>query len=169
MKPTTIIDTCSAVGLDNAGVLHEVLRLPGRDWVVGPLVLDEANKDGASIPSLDTAISQGLISVYDGDEIGADKFLDALDSFRLGPGETECLVYAEEFGLHVCSDDGPARRTIASQIGDARVTGSIGLLKELVANAVLSPSEAFDAYERMVTSGSYLPKLDDTYFEVQSS
>jgi len=86
-------------------------------------------------------------------------------SRNLGLGELECLAYAiRDSDALVCCDDFRARTIIAREIGEGRVTGSMGLLRQCVLAGVLSAAEAFDCYHRMRAAGAYLPEVPSSYF-----
>jgi predicted nucleic acid-binding protein len=73
-------------------------------------------------------------------------------------------MFATALGLSVCTDDGRARAAVANEIGSVRLTGSIGLLKSAVHQGLLSASDAYVAYQLMIASGGFLPRLPPHYF-----
>jgi predicted nucleic acid-binding protein len=158
----TTFDACSLINLVNGEVLDRVLTLPQRSWFVGNIVLDEC----APLPELDEAILKGSIISLDDADIDADDFLNLLDLYNLGDGETECIAYAIKFGYVVSTDDRKTRGVIERDLGKHQRIGSIGLLTESVAAAIITPDEAKAAYKRMLTAGAFLPVLKDDYFVV---
>lgn len=151
-----VIDSCALLNLSNGQILKKVLSLPDKEFVVGSQVRDEVPTMAAE---LDCHIHAGAVTPFDDDLISADHFLAKKDEWRLGGGETECLIVAQIVdGVLVCDD--LAARTVASAlIGPARVTGSIGLLRQCVALGLLSKKDAYCAYENMKERGGFLPTL----------
>ena len=56
-------------------------------------------------------------------------------------------------------DDRLARRAIIKELGIQKLTGSIGLLMNLVEIDVITKQEAQFAYENMIECGGFLPSL----------
>jgi predicted nucleic acid-binding protein len=75
---------------------------------------------------------------------------------KLDPGESECLAIARQRALVFVSDDFAARR-LAQQEGVA-VSGTIGMLQELVAVRLLTLAEA-DAYLAIMVGRGYRAPL----------
>jgi predicted nucleic acid-binding protein len=150
------LTTGSAINLLNGGVLDVIASLERRSLYVGPIVLDECGTDRNHIEGL---LSGGRIARIDDELIPASAYLLALETFGLGPGETECIVFAAASGAHVCSDDRAARRVVLSQFGQPRLTGTIGLLKEATKANLISADDAWAAYQLMLSRGAYLPTV----------
>lgn len=53
---------------------------------------------------------------------------------------------------------------LAQELGEGRVTGSLGLMKDAVAIGRLSVAEVMAAYERMKAAGAFLPNVDQAFF-----
>ncbi len=136
----------------------------GLDLAIGAFV--KAECDDYS-PPLGMRLTTSGILVARNEPWIVDDVATLAQAHRLGLGELECLAYAiRDPSTIVCCDDYRARRLIASHIGDARVTGSIGLLKRCVDSGVLSVDEAFQCYDRMRENGAYVPNLERQYFSV---
>lgn len=141
-----------------------VLDLPGKRWFIGPLVLGECEQDGAIPAELQRAIDHEKIVLLDDSDISGTIFLHFLQVYELGEGETECLAFGEISDFMVCCDDRKARRMIAQELGEHRVTGSLGLMKEAVKTGMLSVAEAMAAYSRMKAAGAFLPNIEPDFF-----
>lgn len=156
-----ILDASTAINLANGDVLDVVLRLDGLTFAIGPIVLKECGTHQATIGD---QISKGLLGLASDEAIPASIFLQFLEKYELGDGETECLVIASLESCVVCCDDAAARRAVANELGRQSVSGSIGLLKEAVKQGALTPSQAVMAYEQMRVKGAFLPDLPSAYF-----
>ena len=157
-----ILDACSVINLSNGRCFFGVLGLYGFTWHVGPLVVGECG--GTPRVELETAIARTQVSLLDDSTIPSSRFGALLAKYQLGAGETECIMFATSLGLSVCTDDGRARTAVTNEIGSARLTGSIGLLKSAVHQGLLSAPDAYVAYQLMIASGGFLPRLPPNYF-----
>lgn len=152
-----VFDASALINLVNAGVLAEVLRLPGNFYFVGGLVEEESDSIRSQIAQ---AIEIGTLARLDDTAISAATYLGLLETYELGEGETECIAAAlDRNDLIVVSDDRRARYVATVLLGTNRVTGTIGLLRLTVANGVLGMKQAFEAYQVMRSLGAFLPKL----------
>ncbi|HVA41371.1 MAG TPA: hypothetical protein VNF49_11950, partial [Candidatus Binataceae bacterium] len=84
--------------------------------------------------------------------------------YELGAGETECLAFASVQPLLVCCDDRRARSMITRELGQGRVTGSLGLLVRAVELVALTSDQASAAYELMRKRGGFLPDVPAATF-----
>jgi predicted nucleic acid-binding protein len=141
-----------------------VLDLPGKTWFIGPLVLGECEQDGAIPAELQRTIDNKKIALLDDSNISGTTFLHFLQVYDLGEGETECLAFGKTSDFVVCCDDRRARRMIAQELGEHRVTGSLGLMQETVKRGMLSVAEAMAAYHRMKAAGAFLPNVEPDFF-----
>lgn len=149
-----IFDSSSLINLANGSLLDAILSIPGLKAQIGPQVRDEC----ASIaPLLNAMIGVGRIEVLDDDDLPASLFFQLRDTYGLGPGETECLAFASVGSQVVCCDDRAARSMIATEIGNKRVTGSLGLLIQAIHFGMIDLVEAFAKYEKMRLCGGFLP------------
>lgn len=148
----------------HGALLHVVLDLPEKSWFIGPLVLGECEQDDAIPSALQRAIDHEKIVLLDDSSISGTAFLHFLQSYELGEGETECLTFGVSADFVVCCDDRRARRMIAQELGEDRVTGSLGLMKAAVAGGMLSVAEAMAGYHRMKAAGAFLPNIDAHFF-----
>lgn len=164
----TILDACSIIILANSQIFETIIQLPTRKWVVGKIVFDECNDNENSVNELEEAIANGQIRLLDGSDVDAVLYLDLLDKYNLGDGETECITYALTNGFYVLTDDGKARQAVENEIGSRKVTGSLGLLKEAVDSNLITSAEAEIAYINMKDKGAFLPNLPNNFFEKDS-
>ncbi|WP_439586108.1 hypothetical protein [Hydrogenophaga sp.] len=151
-----ILDASTLINLDNGHVLAEVLSLPDRTFQISPEVMRESRTVAKSIKA---AVKRREIDWVDDTVIDAEEYANALAVWGLGPGETECILAAKTQGCSVACDDGAARKVIEREIGAARVTGSVGLLRDAVVAGLVTHEEAFDAYQQMKRLGGFLPNL----------
>lgn len=156
-----ILDASCLINLCHGAVLDIVLRTPKISGCVGPLVVGEC----ASIKtSIDDAISAGLIVLLSDEEVDSEDFFRLLEAYNLGPGETECILFAKIGSDHVCMDDRKARQVAGKEIGKERVTGSLGLLRMAVNENQINNDEAYEAYSKMLTGGAFLPHFSKEGF-----
>lgn len=151
-----VLDASTLINLDNGDVLAEVLSLPSRAFQISPEVMRESRTVAKRIKA---AVEGGDIDWVDDTAIDAKEYEDALAIWELGPGETECILAAKTLGCLVACDDGAARRVIEREIGALRMTGTVGLLREVVVAGMLTAEEAFEAYQQMKRLGGFLPTL----------
>jgi predicted nucleic acid-binding protein len=149
-----VLDTCTFINLANGGVLHIVLQLPDVRFQLGSSVKRESTSVARV---LDEAVGSGLLDMIDDSSLSAVRFAALKTRFRLGDGETECLLAAETLGHVIACDDSSARRAAADLFGVQRLTGSIGLIKKCVHEGLMSPEDGFSAYLRMKDAGGFLP------------
>lgn len=158
-----ILDASTALNLHNGGVLSSTLALPGITFFVSPEVRKESKTIRAVLDDLEHL---GLLYYIDDTEISSGELQACMSGWSLGAGECECILAAKTNGASVACDDLRARSRIEQEIGAARLTGSIGVLRRLVAEKILTSSSAYDAYKKMRASGGFLPDLDADYFKV---
>jgi len=154
-------DAAAIINLTNGDVFEKVLVLPSHTFFVGPQVKEECARQ---IEHLDKGIENGRLTELDDSKLPSGLFVELLQEHGLGLGETECLAFAKVGSLTIASDDRQARREIAQEIGVTRLTGSLGLMRLCVQAGIMSPSEAFAAYEKMKLCGGFLPDIPPTFF-----
>ena len=76
---------------------------------------------------------------------------------RLGDGETEAIVLAASRRWTVATDDGPARKRIATHKPSVSVTGGIGLLRLLIQARAITRQDAARLLGLMRGRGGRLP------------
>ena len=159
-----ILDASSTINLDNGGVLQTVLKLAscGYAFFVGPIVRQECGDLSAF---LDTQVTAGSLVYMADDSTSPADFSSILNRYELGLGESECIAFAHQHGLIVCTDDGAARRASTQHLGASRVVGSLKLLRECVCHGLLVAEGAVSAYEQMKSCGAYLPSMPNDYFD----
>lgn len=156
-----ILDASTLLNLANGEVLSKVLRLPGTSFQVSGVVRDESRTVAQAI---DAAVAAGRLALVDDKLISVSRFLRAKAEWQLDNGETECILAAAEVGSSVACDDKAARKVIVKILGEDRLTGSIGLLREAVKAGLLTQAEAFAAYRLMRERGGFLPAIDEAGF-----
>jgi predicted nucleic acid-binding protein len=113
------------------------------------------------------ALGSSKLTLLDDNEATSSVFLDLLERFGLGDGETECLAFSVGTDFGVCSDDRKARQISESIIGKEKVTGSLGLLREAVHLGLVTADEAFQTYIKMKTAGGFLPDINLAFFRMR--
>lgn len=156
-----ILDASTLINLANGEVFAEIVSLPGRQFMVSEVVRQESKTVSNAI---NAAVQRGDLEWVDADLIDFDEFKVALEAWGLGEGETECILAAQAMNCRVACDDGAARKIISRAIPNFPFTGSIGLLKEAVSAGILSPEQAYDAFNLMKSRGGYLPDLGPETF-----
>jgi predicted nucleic acid-binding protein len=154
-----IYDASSLINLANGGVLDRIISDTSLISLVGPQVLAECS----SIKSeLDLLIENNELLLMSDEELPAETYFEILEKYRLGPGETECIAFARQYPdiTAISCDDRRARNVCAEVIGESRLTGTIGRLKFAIENNVISVADATNAYQSMILSGGFLPKLN---------
>lgn len=151
-----LFDASSLINLANGGVLRTVLQIPGSSYFIEGLVREESESIKTQ---LDVAIVEGLLSPLDASVISATTYLELLDRYGLGEGETECLAAAKATDYTIVSDDLRARNVAVGLLGTNRVIGTIGLLRIAVAEKLLARDQAFVSYQVMKSFGAFLPTL----------
>lgn len=151
-----VLDASTLINLANGGVFATIVSLPDLTFQVSEVVLRESQTVAKAIRA---AVKRGDIAWVDDGQIDADEFEDALSDWGLGPGETECLLAAKALNCSVACDDGAARRMIEIELGTARLTGTVGLLRQAISAGVITPEAAFAAYQQMKRLGGFLPNL----------
>lgn len=71
----------------------------------------------------------------------------------LADGEISCIVYAMKTEATVATDDYRARQTVIALCGQERLTGTVGLLDEMVKSGMLSAKSARTLLHKMIDHG----------------
>lgn len=159
----TILDASTLINISNGKVLDLILALPGRTFIVST----EVRKESRTIAEIvDALVTLGLVEIIDDSVISAAAVAQARTAWQLGSGECECILAAAALGISsVACDDLKARRRIESELGTESLTGSLGLLKDLVNAGLLDSDEAYSAYLLMRAAGGFLPSVHQGYFD----
>ena len=64
------------------------------------------------------------------------------------------------------SDERRARAVAATLLGFGRVVGTADLLRKCIAQGLMTPLDAYTAYELSRSRGAFLPPLDRAAFQV---
>ena len=152
----------------NSGHLKDVLRLSNWSFIVGPAVYKEIAKQGHQKEILDECLVEGSISLFD-KELDIEAIDNMFTTYDLGDGETETLVICNEYNFQMCCDDKSARNMAETEIGSSNTMGSLRLLKYAVDENIIFCTQAYDAYNNMITNGGFLPKSIDHHFFCNSS
>ena len=156
-----ILDASCAINLVNGDVFEIIVDLENASVLLGPIVLSECISVKSSISS---ALCSGKIKLLDDNAVETTTYLSILRKYNLGPGEVECIAFGKVRSGKVCMDDKLARSAAIREIGQERVSGSLGLLRHTVGLGRLNVDTAFDAYSRMIARGGFLPNLSENQF-----
>jgi predicted nucleic acid-binding protein len=160
----TCTDACCINNLINGKAVDAVAAANHRRFCVEGIIQDEVIQNREELERL---IRSGLVQEFLGDNVKASEVGDVAAKHNIGLGEAECIAIGKKAGANVASDDSRARRAATNELGERRVTGTLGLLREAVARKTMTPSQAFESYRRMVEKGGYLPKVDDESFFIR--
>ncbi len=112
---------------------------------------------------INAMLEKGYLSKFDGSLVGVNKVSEIALNFSLGIGESECLAIAKDHGYDFICDDRKARRTARSLLSaNSKITGSIGILCELIDTGHVSALEATGALNQIREYGGHVPNFDFT-------
>ena len=156
-----LFDAGSLLNLGNGQVLDLLISTNEYDGFAGQIVFGECR---SIRPRLLQLVAGARLTLLPDLALSASEFAAHLDRHNLGPGETECLLHAQENLFVISCDDRRARRVLAEQLGQGRVTGTIGLLMRAVHGGLLSFEQAFASYLMMRAGGGFLPLYSEQEF-----
>ena len=156
-----IIDASSIINLYNGEALDIVTQLSDRRLCLSPLVIGEC---GPSCAAELLRLEKSGSLRFDPQTISAELFLQMLEDFDLGEGETECLALSVTEAYVFCCDDGRARNIGKAKLGADRVVGSLRLLRWSVEDALINADRAFAIYQKMKGAGGFLPDMTRDWF-----
>jgi hypothetical protein len=156
----TILDTTAWLNFARAEAISLLIdAMPGR-WAVGLLVEQQEmlrwpkGTARASQPfSFKPFLESGTLELATTTPSEVAAFHETKTKYHLGDGETEAVVIAIARGWRVATDDGAARKRFLSHNPPVDVTGTIGLLRQLVQASVVSKVEAVAMLETMRRRG----------------
>ena len=162
MATEVVLDACTIITLDGCGALDVILLIEGYDFYLGPIVEGECRPGCGT--ALDGHIAAKRLTRVPVADVPATLFLDLLQRYRLGDGETECLTVCGGLDYLIATDDMAARRAATELYGAEKLTGSVGLLRIAVTRGLLTPSAAMGYYNRGRRAGAFLPDIGEDYF-----
>jgi predicted nucleic acid-binding protein len=74
-------------------------------------------------------------------------------SEALSDGEISCIIYGVETDCAIATDDRKARKAVSDIYGHAKLTGTVGLLVELVQEELITGQYARQLLEEMIEKG----------------
>jgi predicted nucleic acid-binding protein len=131
--------------------------------VIPPAVATEF--EAGDIAAVEEAGKAGRVSILNDADVPGALYLQLLRDWGLGEGETECIAFAAHAGAVFAADDRLARRRATELLGTTNVSGTLGLMKEAVAEALITKDAAFAAYEGMRAAGGFLPEISIAFFD----
>jgi len=161
-----IVDACAIMNLIAGDAAEGCLECIDPKSQVTPAIARECHGQSRTAKTFRALIEAGLLDRCDV-EISADDLIAFMAAHDLGAGESEAILACQQAGRHFWSDDRKARNVAMGLIGRVSVTGTIGILKELVRLGDWTAEDAFASYRAMRTAGSYLPLLTPADFPAQ--
>ena len=159
-----IIDACTVINVFNSGLCNEVVSGLCGGFVLVGSVVDEIDGRCAVCIERIMGVSENVRGVETG--LNAKELSEFSCQNRIGIGEAEAIFYASRFSNSiVVSDDKKARNVATKLLGEARVTGTIGLLRKLVFRKVITVENAMLGLEKAVSAGGFLPPPRVSLFE----
>ncbi len=149
-KQQLVVDTSVCIDLFNGGILHEVARLPYHSLLPDVILAEELTD-----PPAETFTDAGFIrSGTSGNEM---YILEELSAKYGKPSRNDlfALTIAKSRGLILLSGDKDLRS--AAKKEKVEVHGTIWILDQLVAEAIITQSAAAKALEEMLKAGARLP------------
>ena len=122
--------------------------------------------EAGDIAALEEAGKSGRVVILNDADVPGGLYLRLLHDWGLGEGETECITFAVHTAAAFAADDRLARRRATDLLGESNVSGTLGLLKEAVAEALMTKADAYAAYERMRAAGGFLPDVSIDFFDL---
>jgi predicted nucleic acid-binding protein len=157
-------DTCGVINAFKAGALDVVLLLENYEFILGPAVMAESLQ---LREVLEKHLSEGRTTLPDENLISATTVASISGNYNLGIGESECIAVCQaDPSLNFWSDDRRARLVGGELLGEARIIGTADLFRACVEQALLSPLDAYTAYELARSRGAFLPALGRNDFDV---
>ena len=145
-----------------AGALDVVLSLENCEFALSTAVVTESIELREEVQK---HLDAGRLIRSDETSISAMTVASISGSYNLGIGESECLALCQLDGkLFLWSDDRRARNVTCELLGANRVVGTRDLLLICVQQALLSPLDAYGAYELARSRGAFLPLLMREFF-----
>lgn len=106
----------------------------------------------------------GAIGFLDDGVVPTSRFLELLELYELGDGETECIAICEVNGHMLCCDNRKAREVASTLFGRPRVVGTIRLLRWCVEEQLADCGLAHELFRAMRAAGGFLPDTDRNFF-----
>jgi predicted nucleic acid-binding protein len=157
------IDACAVMNLVNGGEAeHWLARIHSRPHVT-PVVEGECTGKTQTEKAFHALLEAELLERSDA-QVSADALTSFITEHDLGAGESEAILSCIESGRHLWSDDKRARTVGTTILGEARVAGTLRVMKSLVQLEDLTADSAFQAYGRMRAAGGFLPNRAAAWF-----
>lgn len=161
-----IVDACGVINLIAGGIAQSCLEPIDPTAQVTPATEGECQGKQYTARVLRLLIEAALLELSE-IEITADDLTSFMTEHQLGAGESEAILTCRAVQKHFWCDDRKARNVARGLLGEDAVTGTIGILRELVSLGEIAADEAFGAYAAMRAAGAFLPVLEQADFEVE--
>lgn len=163
----TILDTTVWLNFARADAIETLIRSMSGRCAVGLLVEQHemlrwpkgTSREGEAF-SFRPFIESGSLELAVMTPAEMSLFHETKSKYHLGDGETEAVVIALSRRWTVATDDGPARKRFTAHNPPVDLSGTIGLLRVLVREAVIAKADATGMLELMRRRGGRLPDED---------
>ena len=142
-----VVDTVTISNFAKVGKLDLICRLYSGSLYVTEAVVIELGKGNIGITDW---INDGRIMKA---EFSYDTEMWNDISGSLADGEISCIVYAVESNCAIATDDRAARKAITNIYRHTKLTGTVGLLEELVQEGLITGQYARELLEEMIGKG----------------
>jgi predicted nucleic acid-binding protein len=153
-----IIDNCSLVNLVNCNLLAHCINGLSHSFFITPIVCDKECTSECKI-QVDALIASGHLSKLPFIPNVAE-FIRLANDFSIDDGECESILACQSYNFALVSDDKAARRCAENLLGEKNRTGSLGLIKQLVAAGSIACAEAIKAYHEIRNTGGFIPRIN---------
>ncbi len=160
---TIVLDACLVITFGNVEAFEIVAQLRRHRVTISRRAAAEVTRPPA-LDQLNSAIEHGLVAVEQidldaGDEQEALARFDNSPRFR-GRGDAEVLALAISRGWIVGSDETAVRRAAQSEIGAARVAGSLDFLRWAVIERRITTAQAVALLGRVDVGSGLLQRIE---------
>ena len=152
-----IIDNCSLVNLANSNMLTLCVSNLPHAFYITPIVYNV--ECTTCKPEVDHLLANGHLILLNFVP-SISEFSNLATNFSIDDGECESILACQTFNYAFVSDDNAARNCAEHILGLTNRTGSLGLIKQLVASGTIICSDAITAYNTMKRAGGFLPKIN---------
>ena len=156
------VDNCHIVNFHNIGAVPYYSNFnPGKFVCPAGVILEFERTFADALHAYEAAGWLARTSV----DIDAVDLANFVSNENLGLGESSAILECLRGGGHFVCDDRKARGVGTRLLGPDRVTGSIGLLKQLVGLGSISAAEACEFNMMIRETGGFVPMMDLGYWD----
>jgi len=142
-----VLDTVTISNFVNVDELAVLCEFYGNRLYITESVIIELKKANIDLQAwIDDGRIKKAVFEYD---IGTQSLMPE----TLADGEVSCIVYAMKTEAAVATDDYRARQTVIALCGQEKLTGTVGILDEMVKSGTLSAKSARALLRSMIDQG----------------